>query len=106
MNGELYSMIVIFLFTVFVIVFFLVQKLNELNKKKNIRYPKIGELWEFKYLSSDPWSDSKQIVVKIIDVKEGWVRYAWQGTTLFQDERVQLSTFVKIYEFKEGNGNG
>lgn len=105
MNGELYSMMVIFLFTLFVIVFFLVQKLNELNKKKNIRYPKIGELWVFKNLSSDPWSDTKKIDVKIIDVKDGWVRYARQGTTLFQDKRMQLSCFVNIYELKEENDN-
>lgn len=61
------------------------------NEPKH-RTPVPGEIW--RYVSSDPW-EAKVTNVRILDVKEGWVRY-YMGE-LFPDNRMELRLFLGIY---------
>ena len=60
----------------------------------------IGDIWVMK--NDSPWPNPDAPRVKILDVKDGWVRYARVGTTLYQDERLVDHSFTYIYE-KENN---
>jgi hypothetical protein len=59
--------------------------------------PKVSEKWSLKQTDGDPWSRKKYDPVTIIDVKDGWVKYS-MGGSFFDDERMEIKTFVKIYE--------
>ncbi len=56
---------------------------------------KAGELWLFQP-APDPWGEKKYSPVKIIDVRDGWVRYD-MGGFVFRDERRPAKTFVSMY---------
>lgn len=57
--------------------------------------PKPGEQWGFKdFKNSSPWP-KKGHTVKILDVKDGWVRYAFPS--VFTDERHTIETFTRMY---------
>ena len=56
------------------------------------RIPKQGELWTFK--DDSPWPN--KFTVRILEVKEGWVRY-WMSQDM-DDNRLKLSTFISLYE--------
>lgn len=63
---------------------------------KKVRYPEIGDVWILRLIKGDPW-DSKCITAKVLDVKNDWVRY--YSNPIFNDERLQLETFIAIYRF-------
>lgn len=67
------------------------------QEPREIGLPEPGELWELR--SDDPF-ESKYKPVKIIAVKDGWVRY-YMGRA-FPDERMKASFFVRMYEKKRG----
>lgn len=60
--------------------------------------PAPGESWVLKGEDEDgcPWEGQKWKPVRILDVRDGWVRYAI-GSLLFNDERLRLESFTKIY---------
>lgn len=64
--------------------------------------PLPGEHWALipkHHPSSDPWAPSmSRISVKIVDVKEGWVRYSHGPGTIGVDERRPIKEFVEIFE--------
>jgi len=62
-----------------------------------IKLPKIGEKWYLKADDGDPWGRKDYEPVTILDVKDSWVRYKFPGH-MFQDERMKMSTFVRIYQ--------
>lgn len=64
------------------------------------RVPVAGERWYFKDKSPWPTKDG----VRILDCKDGWVRYAMglNGGTIFQDNRMDLPSFRYIYTPGEG----
>lgn len=45
----------------------------------------------------DPWDAKPPVVVKVLDVQAGWVRYAHVNTTMFQDNRLEEATFMRVY---------
>jgi hypothetical protein len=57
----------------------------------NPELPAIGEVWQLKILA-DPWKDKG--LTRIIDVKDGWVKYqiGWF------DYRLQLDAFLRCYQ--------
>ena len=59
--------------------------------------PVVGEYWQM--ISPDPFP-SKYKPVKIIGVKDGWVRY--DMGKLFNDERMEIKIFKMIYRKCEG----
>ncbi len=63
-------------------------------KKKRIPVP--GESWSLFFETEDPWGPTRTVPVKILDVKEGWVRYAFPN--IFTDERMDIKTFIIIYK--------
>ena len=48
-------------------------------------------------MDDSPWPSERLPMVKILDCKEGWIRYAFRGH-LFQDERMELDRFLAIYK--------
>ena len=65
-------------------------------RKKVFRdLPAKGEKWLL--TSGDPWG-SKYPPVTILDQKEGWVRYKMGTSLAFNDERMELETFMDIYK--------
>ena len=69
------------------------------KQRVEMELPKPGELWIFN--PEDPF-ESKYAPVKILDVKDGWVRY-YMGWA-FPDERMKASSFVKMYgKYKENS---
>jgi hypothetical protein len=61
-----------------------------------IHIPEIGRIYRFKD-GDDPWSRLRTHGVEVIDVKEGWVRYKFLGGSIFNDERMELSSFNHCY---------
>ena len=60
------------------------------------RIPVAGEYWVAKGLD-DPFPKKEYTSVKILDVKEGWVRYDFGGN-IFRDERLRLHSFLYCYQ--------
>jgi hypothetical protein len=60
--------------------------------------PVAGEKWILHVDKTDPWGGNKYPPVKILDVKEGWVRYKI-GDYIFKDERMPVERFVAIYDY-------
>ncbi len=60
--------------------------------------PKAGEVWIRAIYDSSPWPKRALYEVKIIDVKNGWVRY-YLGE-FFPDERMKIDIFTSIYSKK------
>lgn len=60
--------------------------------------PMVGEYWQM--ISLDPFP-SKYPPVKVIGVKDGWVRY--DMGKLFNDERMEIKIFKMIYRKCEGD---
>ena len=56
--------------------------------------PNPGERWQIRG-KNDPWEGKRYNPVKILDVKDGWVRY-YLGD-VFPDERQKIEKFVRIY---------
>lgn len=58
--------------------------------------PKKGELWHF--IGSDdksPWQTDKYTQVKVVDVRDEWVRYDME---FFKDQRMKLDLFCRMYK--------
>jgi hypothetical protein len=60
--------------------------------------PKNGEVWIRSIYDESPWPKRTLYEVKIIDVKNGWVRY-YLGE-FFPDERMKIDIFTSIYSKK------
>lgn len=61
--------------------------------------PQVGEEWFLKANDGSPWPLKKYKPVKILDVKDGWVRYAFQyGFPSFGDERLKVYIFMHVYQ--------
>lgn len=63
--------------------------------KQTQQIPGCGEAWILKQCN-DPWGGRPEAVVKIVDVKEGWVRYDFPN--LFKDQRMRMEMFLFCYE--------
>jgi hypothetical protein len=49
--------------------------------------------------NNDPFPPKQpRSVVTVRDVRDGWVRYRIGTSGMFDDERMELKSFVKIYE--------
>lgn len=59
-----------------------------------VKYPVPGELWTLKR-DNDPWGGRDNLNIKILDVRDGWVRY-YIGPT-FNDERLEMDRFLYCY---------
>jgi hypothetical protein len=66
---------------------------REIEEPKTL--PCKGEAWVM--IDKSPWG-SKRPAIKILDYKEGWVRY-YMGP-IYSDERMELETFLKIFQKK------
>ena len=70
--------------------------------KFNKRMPKAGEKWKYIGLPNlTPWprNNNTEHTVTIVEIKGGWVRFAWNNSTLYQDERDRLSDFIQRYQY-------
>ena len=63
--------------------------------KAPVKAPIAGEEWWLK--NDSPWPKKDQKPVKILDVKDGWVRY--DMLSVFRDERMELGSFLHCYRF-------
>lgn len=73
------------------------------RKSSPERLPKPGETWWLDRSDQSPWESTMEPApVKILDQREGWVRYSMGGLT-FRDERMRVSSFIKIYKPKEND---
>jgi len=67
------------------------------------RIPKAGETWISGDEDGSPWyvSPQRQWTVTVIDVRDDWVRYKFDGKNcLFQDERLPIDRFLSVYKLK------
>ena len=59
-----------------------------------------GEWWAIApFCDGSPWSPKSHdpiFTIKILDVKDGWVRYSMGK--IYNDERMETETFTRIYE--------
>lgn len=63
----------------------------------NRRKPIPGDdFWYLRDAKIDPWGSKTHNPVRILDVKEGWVRYSMGE--LFPDERMKMSAFLFCYK--------
>lgn len=69
---------------------------KERRERKEKQIP-IGSKWFFVGRDKSPWrnSDKGAFSITILDVKDGWVRYAHKA--LFTDERLEIDIFLSIY---------
>ena len=56
---------------------------------------KIGQVWS-NGKDSSPW-ENDLFYVEVLDVKDGWVRYRWINSTMWQDERYEVGMFCSLY---------
>lgn len=56
--------------------------------------PKAGEKWRLP-TESNPWPSPEYRPVKILEVKDGWVKY--RINEIFPDERRRMDDFLKLY---------
>lgn len=74
----------------------LLKKLFAKPKKPQPRFPVPGERWCFGGgISGDPFPPKGGVTVRILDVKDGWVRYYM--SELLPDERMNMSSFLYCY---------
>jgi hypothetical protein len=66
----------------------------DIFRKKEPVVPKAGEKWRMPN-KPDPWPQPDNPPVKILDVKDGWVRY--RMNELFPDERKPMKDFLQLY---------
>lgn len=73
---------------------------RKLFKKAEVKKPIPGETWCLSMQFNGPWPlRGDNTGVCILDVKEGWVRYKVGGGVIFNDERMEVDKFTKIYSF-------
>ena len=75
------------------------MKLFKLLKRKITKEDEIpipGELYIFTGALKDPFPPMLIPPVRILDVKDGWVRYAMK--TMFTDERMEINSFNSMYK--------
>lgn len=60
-----------------------------------VKHPEPGQRWEFYADTEDPFP-SKYPPVKILEVKDGWVRYYMND--ILRNERMRASQFVTMYK--------
>ena len=74
----------------------MLEWIKEQIQKAEPELPKIsiGSEWILCF-NGDPWGPKKSTPVKILDVKDGWVRYDMGG--FFRDERKKIEDFVRVY---------
>ena len=71
-------------------------KQKSIEKEPEITIAK-GQLWIF-VPPEDPFEPKKYVPVKILDVRDGWVRYDIVGNlNIFRDERHPIKTFMSMY---------
>jgi len=56
---------------------------------KRRRTPQVGETWQ--YNNGNPWT----FTVRILEIKDGWVRYSGGGLTS------SIRDFIRMYKFYE-----
>ncbi len=59
------------------------------------------QIWVSVRNGDDPFPRKFGHKVKVISVLDGWVRYMFVDSFLWQDERKKISTFVEIYKLEE-----
>lgn len=69
------------------------MKLNIFSKNTT---PQAGERWLLQPIDDDPFAAKQRNPVRIIEVREGWVRY-WLSS-VFPDERKEVGEFVGMYD--------
>ncbi len=60
------------------------------------KMPQPGELWTFDHGDEGPWPKEDALLVKILDVKEGWVRFS---NGYCRDDRLKMRLFRWCYNF-------
>jgi hypothetical protein len=73
------------------------MKLNDLPQQQPSAIPAApivaGSVWQ--YIDGSPWQKETAHKVKIIDAKEGWVRYS---STVADDDRMREANFRQNYQ--------
>src|SRR5271156_5167805 len=68
------------------------------------KVPQAGERWAFCSDKKDPWECAMpRQTVTILDCKSNWGRYSFDGTSMWKDQRMKLSSFRFCYEI-DGTG--
>lgn len=73
------------------------------------RVPEISEIWTTNFKQKDPWDDpyNRNLVVEILDVKDGWVKYSFifGEVKVFGFSTQTINEFTKIYQPKSLTAN-
>lgn len=76
------------------------EKQNNIIVEEEIeKDPVIGEKWFVDVKNpEDPFEtiQDKEIILIIIDVKKGWVRYRFENSIIYNDEREEIHIFKSI----------
>jgi hypothetical protein len=79
-----------------------VKNLRKTFTPKPLEHPEKDSQWHLPQEPEDksPWCETPSYYppVTIIDAKEGWVRYKMGSGLMFNDERMKLSTFLRLYK--------
>ena len=73
------------------------MKFKNLFKRK-FSIPEPGDQYKINDNSKDPFPPKKHMLIRVLEVKNGWVRYSiGDNGILFQDERMEVSQFVRVF---------
>ena len=73
------------------------MKFKNLFKRK-FSIPQSGDQYKIRDNSEDPFPPKKHMLIRVLEVKSGWVRYSiGDNEILFQDERMEVSQFVRVF---------
>lgn len=67
------------------------------SEQPTLSTPKPGEVFTFKDDSDCPF-ERPIFKVEVLEVREGWVRYKFLGSSMFQNEVMKLSSFRHCYK--------
>ena len=56
-----------------------------------------GDQFILKETSGDPFPQKNQPLRTVLEVRDGWVRYKVGAGHIFDDERMELDLFLRIY---------
>lgn len=71
------------------------HKFKREDKVAEVKLPEVGEVWYLR--DGSPWV-KMNCPAKILDVRDGWVRYKLNDI-IYQDERMQIKSFVSCYQY-------
>ena len=72
------------------------------NLFKKAKTPQIGEIWVSHYTALDPWDETPDLKVKVLDIKDGWAKYVYltpHGEEDDREHKTPIKSFISYFVY-------